>query len=284
MLATLRRWLRRRRSRSSCWNPGVSEPAALQRHPGTARRVARVRPRSDAAQLRSAGSPSDDTPDDIAYQWVSSVAIVVQFGLMLGILLAHRDRPAEARGLRAPTAGVVEARRSGSLSSCLVAIYVFVARVHRRSCRCSATSTRRKSKGSSPTSGTRAAPAPFIAFFLAVTLLAPVVEELTYRGLGFSLLLAVRHRARDRRHRGALRARARPPHRAARPHVLRDRRRLAASEDRTASIRRIVLHAAFNGIALLVVGQRRWLTATSRRRPRARRRGPRPRPSSSRTS
>ena len=30
--------------------------------------------------------------------------------------------------------------------------------------------------------------APFIAFFLAVTLLAPFVEELTYRGLGFSLL------------------------------------------------------------------------------------------------
>ena len=29
--------------------------------------------------------------------------------------------------------------------------------------------------------------APFIAFFLAVTLLAPFVEELTYRGLGFSL-------------------------------------------------------------------------------------------------
>ena len=30
--------------------------------------------------------------------------------------------------------------------------------------------------------------APFIAFFLAVTLLAPFVEELTYRGLGFSLI------------------------------------------------------------------------------------------------
>jgi membrane protease YdiL (CAAX protease family) len=30
--------------------------------------------------------------------------------------------------------------------------------------------------------------APFVAFFLAVTLLAPVVEELTYRGLGFSLV------------------------------------------------------------------------------------------------
>ncbi|HEX4747014.1 MAG TPA: CPBP family intramembrane glutamic endopeptidase, partial [Gaiellaceae bacterium] len=30
--------------------------------------------------------------------------------------------------------------------------------------------------------------APFVAFFLAVTLLAPAVEELTYRGLGISLL------------------------------------------------------------------------------------------------
>jgi membrane protease YdiL (CAAX protease family) len=29
--------------------------------------------------------------------------------------------------------------------------------------------------------------APFVAFFLAVTFLAPFVEELTYRGLGFSL-------------------------------------------------------------------------------------------------
>jgi membrane protease YdiL (CAAX protease family) len=30
--------------------------------------------------------------------------------------------------------------------------------------------------------------APFVAFFLVVTLLAPVVEELTYRGLGITLL------------------------------------------------------------------------------------------------
>jgi len=30
--------------------------------------------------------------------------------------------------------------------------------------------------------------APFVAFFLVVTLLAPVVEELTYRGLGITVL------------------------------------------------------------------------------------------------
>jgi membrane protease YdiL (CAAX protease family) len=29
----------------------------------------------------------------------------------------------------------------------------------------------------------------FVAFFLAVTILAPIVEELTYRGMGVSLLL-----------------------------------------------------------------------------------------------
>ena len=30
--------------------------------------------------------------------------------------------------------------------------------------------------------------APFVAFFLAVTVLAPIVEELTYRGVGYGLM------------------------------------------------------------------------------------------------
>ena len=47
----------------------------------------------------------------------------------------------------------------------------------------------------------------FVAFFLAVTFLAPSVEELTYRGLGFSLLRPYGVVARDRRHGRALRAR-----------------------------------------------------------------------------
>lgn len=64
----------------------MSEPTALHRHPG---RVAGWLVFVLALTLLNylGRYASDDTPDDVAYQWVSSVAIVVQFGIMLGILL-----------------------------------------------------------------------------------------------------------------------------------------------------------------------------------------------------
>ena len=63
----------------------MSEPSTLQRHPG--RLVAWLVLVLALTLLNYLGRYASDTPEDVAYQWVSSVAIVVQFGIMLGILL-----------------------------------------------------------------------------------------------------------------------------------------------------------------------------------------------------
>ena len=75
---------------------------------------------------------------------------------------------------------------SGSPSSALVVIYVFsLAYTGVLSLLGDFDAT--EEQGLVPDEWDSSRAAPFIAFFLAVTLLAPFVEELTYRGLGFSL-------------------------------------------------------------------------------------------------
>ena len=64
----------------------MSEPVAASRHPG--RLLAWLCFVLGLTALNYLGRfAADDTPDDIAYQWTSSIGVVVQFGLMLGVLL-----------------------------------------------------------------------------------------------------------------------------------------------------------------------------------------------------
>ena len=126
-----------------------------------------------------------DTPDDIAYQWTSSIGIVVQFGLMLGILLLI------ARGLPKRVFFALRRPRSwkralGLAFLALVAIYLAsLAYTGLLSLLGDYDAT--EEQGLVPDEWDPDRAAPFVAFFLAVTILAPIVEELTYRGLGFSL-------------------------------------------------------------------------------------------------
>ena len=163
----------------------MSEPITLQRHPG--RLVAWLVFVLALTLLNYLGRyASDDTPEDVAYQWVSSVAVVVQFGIMLGILLLIA-KGLPKRQLFALTRPASWKRALGLAVLCLVVIYVFsLAYTGVLSLLGDFDAT--EEQGLVPDDWDSSRAAPFIAFFLAVTLLAPFVEELTYRGLGFSLL------------------------------------------------------------------------------------------------
>ncbi|MBA2641863.1 MAG: CPBP family intramembrane metalloprotease [Actinobacteria bacterium] len=138
---------------------------------------------SALAALGYASRFSDaDPPEDLAYRYSSSVAAVVQYGIMLAILLLiARGLPLrDAFGLHRPASWL---RALGyallALAAIYVAGYVYVLL-----------------SGTDPTDEQGLVPnewdpdraGAFVAFFVAVSVVAPIVEELTYRGLGFSLL------------------------------------------------------------------------------------------------
>ena len=138
---------------------------------------------SALAALGYASRFSDaDPPEDLAYRYSSSVAAVVQYGIMLAILLLiARGLPLrDAFGLHRPASWL---RALGYALLALVAIYV-------------AGYLYVLLSGTDPTDEQGLVPnewdpdraGAFVAFFVAVSVVAPIVEELTYRGLGFSLL------------------------------------------------------------------------------------------------
>ena len=162
----------------------MSEASALERRPG--RLAAWLVFVLALTLLNYLGRyASDDTPDDVAYQWVSSVAIVVQFALMLGILLLITIGLPK-RELFALIRPDSWKRALGLAVICLVVIYAFsLAYTGVLSVLGDFDAT--EEQGLVPDEWDSSRAGPFIAFFLAVTILAPFVEELTYRGLGFSL-------------------------------------------------------------------------------------------------
>jgi membrane protease YdiL (CAAX protease family) len=128
-----------------------------------------------------------DTPDDLAYRWSSSVAALIQYGIMLGILLLiARGLPKrELFALRRPDSW---GRALGLAALSLGAIYLS-AFAYERLLSLFGDWDATEEQGLVPDGWDSSRAAPFIAFFIVVTVLAPIVEELTYRGLGVSLLL-----------------------------------------------------------------------------------------------
>lgn len=128
-----------------------------------------------------------ETPDDLAYRYESSVAAAVQYGIMLGILLLI------ARGL--PRRELFALRRPASwpraigLSVLALAAIYGVALVYTGVLGLFGDWDATEEQGLVPDEWDSSRAGAFVAFFLAVTILAPVVEELTYRGMGVSLLL-----------------------------------------------------------------------------------------------
>lgn len=134
---------------------------------------------------RVAGTGEDTS--DLAYRYETTIAGVVQYGIMLGILLLI------ARGL--PTRSVFALHRPGSwrralglAALALVSIWLFAA-VYEGLLSLLGDWNPTQEQGLVPDEWDSSRAGAFAAFFLMVTVLAPVVEELTYRGLGVSLLL-----------------------------------------------------------------------------------------------
>jgi CAAX protease family protein len=127
-----------------------------------------------------------ETPDDLAYRWESSIAAIVQYGIMLGILLLiARGLPKrELFALHRPASWK---RGIGLAALSLGAIYLS-AFLYERILSVFGSWDPTEEQGLVPDGWDSSRAAPFVAFFVVVTFIAPAVEEMTYRGLGISLL------------------------------------------------------------------------------------------------
>lgn len=121
-----------------------------------------------------------ETPDDVAYRYSSSVAALVQYGIMLGILLLiARGLPIrDAFALRRPASW---RRAAGLAALSLLVIWIVSAAL-------APFLDASEEQGLVPDGWDSSRAAAFVAFFCVVAFVAPTVEELTYRGLGFTLL------------------------------------------------------------------------------------------------
>jgi membrane protease YdiL (CAAX protease family) len=121
-----------------------------------------------------------ETPEDIAYRYSSSVAALVQYGIMLGILLLiARGLPKRhVFGLHAPASW---GKGLGLALLALIAIWVASAAL-------APFLDANEEQGLVPDEWDSSRAGAFAAFFVVVTVVAPAVEELTYRGVGFALL------------------------------------------------------------------------------------------------
>jgi membrane protease YdiL (CAAX protease family) len=122
----------------------------------------------------------DDPPDDVAYRYSSSIAAIVQFTVMFGILLLiARGLPfRDTFGLRAPKSW---SRALGLVPLALLAIWI-ASGVYAQFLDAG------EEQGLVPEDWDSSRAGAFAAYFVSVAVLAPIVEELMYRGLGFRLL------------------------------------------------------------------------------------------------
>jgi membrane protease YdiL (CAAX protease family) len=121
-----------------------------------------------------------EVPEDIAYRYSSSVAALAQYGIMLGILLLI------ARGL--PTREVFALRRPASWPRAIGLAFVALLAIWIASAALSPFLDANEEQGLVPDDWDSSRAGAFVAFFLVVTFVAPAIEELTYRGLGYTLL------------------------------------------------------------------------------------------------
>jgi membrane protease YdiL (CAAX protease family) len=133
------------------------------------------------ASLQYAGRfTAEDRPDDLAYRWDTSIVALVSSAIVLGIALAlaHGRRFREAFALRRPRSWRTALLLSGAI---IVAMLVV-------SFALSPLLDPEEEQGLVPTTWDSSRAAPFAAFALAVAVVAPIVEELMFRGIGYTLL------------------------------------------------------------------------------------------------
>jgi uncharacterized protein len=128
-----------------------------------------------AARLAS-GKPDQGT----LYTWSAAVGGLVQYGIMLVIVLAiARGRPREEYlGLRRPSSWGLAV---GLMVLVTIGVFVLTAVLN-------PLLHPGQEQGLTPHTWQPDRAAPFVANFIVVGFVAPVVEELTFRGLGYKLL------------------------------------------------------------------------------------------------
>ena len=132
------------------------------------------------AALNYAGNLArDGEPDrEVLYRWSSSVGGLIQYTLILLLLLAIA-RGLLARGARPATARLLGPRRRARRRVSLVAIWVVAAGL-------GLFLDAGDEQGLVPDEWDGSRWAPFLANAVVVVVAAPVVEELTYRSVGFA--------------------------------------------------------------------------------------------------
>ena len=126
------------------------------------------------ASRAAGGKPAKD----VAYQYSTAVSGFVQYGIILAVVLAITRPDWRLLALRRP------APRSRIVSTVLLAF----AAIYVASVVVSLYSDPGREQGLTPTHWNPHRATPFVVNFVVFAAVAPVVEELTFRGLGYSLL------------------------------------------------------------------------------------------------
>ena len=120
-----------------------------------------------------------ETPDDVLYLWSTAVGALIQYAIMFGLILAI------ARGLdrRLLALTLPERRwRAAALAAASFTAIIAMSAILSRFLDAG------DEQGLVPKSWDSSRAAPFIANAVVVVLVAPFVEELLYRGLGYGLM------------------------------------------------------------------------------------------------
>jgi membrane protease YdiL (CAAX protease family) len=131
---------------------------------------------SYAAQL-SSGPPAKD----VAYQWSSSILGAVQYALIFGIIMLL-TRGLDRRRFLALRRPRTSWRRAAGIGAVLILVVFVVSAVVAQF------ANAEREQGLIPEHWNPSRIAPFAAFCVVVVVIAPIVEELLFRGVGYGLL------------------------------------------------------------------------------------------------
>jgi membrane protease YdiL (CAAX protease family) len=126
------------------------------------------------ASRAASGKP----PQDAAYLYSTAIAGFVQYAIILAVVLA----------ISRPNWGLLALRRPSSYRGIVGPALLFVVAVSVVSAIVSAYSDPGREQGLIPKEWDPSRATPFVVNFVVFTAVAPFVEEVTFRGLGYSLL------------------------------------------------------------------------------------------------
>ena len=159
--------------------------------------------------LKYLGHSCPSPPADVAYRWESSIGALIQFGVIFAIALVI------ARGRNIRNSSRCARRRSGAVAATIsIAVIVVILLIAQA---LSPFADPEAEQGLIPTYWDSGRIAQFVAFAFAVIIVGPIIEELMFQGVGFSLLEPFRPVDSGGRFRRGFRPRARAPRRLDHP-------------------------------------------------------------------